>query len=413
MATVSSYDPALKQLYRQELLEYLVFKMRPLTGMLPKYEKYGGRNMPIPQAYGNTQGRSHTFSEAQGNVTDSKLEDFLITIVENHSLAHLTSQVVASTISNKHAFIPALKHEVDSAMNSLADAVEFEIPRSGTASLGQVSSGSTVSNKTITLSDISDSVNFEVGMTLRGTSTDGGAYDTGEEVLAAIDRSTGTLTATSAAWNTVMTNLATGDYLVVSGDGAEGGTNKGISGFAAWFPDGAASSSSFFGVDRSVDSRLYGVTHDGTSQMIEDALIDGQSKVGQYHGGKPSHFVLNNAQYRKLGKELGSKKDYCQTSASSSLGKAEISYEGYRVQGDYGPIEVVAANKCQSDIAWGLSKEKAMLVSIGPVCRFDDTDGNRILRRSSASGVEARLVSWAQFASKAPGENVRVKLPAA
>ena len=50
----------------------------------------------------------------------------------------------------------------------------------GIHGIGQVSSGSTVSAQTITLASVDDVANFEVGMTLRGTSTDGGVYDTGD-----------------------------------------------------------------------------------------------------------------------------------------------------------------------------------------------------------------------------------------
>jgi hypothetical protein len=413
-ATLTSYDPALKQIYKPEMMQFLTYRMRPLYGMLPKYEKFGGRNMPIPLCYGNTQGRSHTFSEAQGNTTASKLEDFLITRVENHSIAHISSHVAAATMNKKHAFIAALKKEVDSSMKSIADDIEFELPRSGTCSLGQVSTGSTVTNQTITLEDIRDVHNFEVGMTLRGTSTDGGAYDTGEEVLAKVNRTTGVLTATSAAWNTVMTDLAVGDYLVVSGDGAQGSTNLGITGLIGWIPASAPSGGeSFFSVDRSVDSRLYGTCYDGSSQLIEEALIDGQSRIGEMEG-KPDRCFLHNSQYRKLGKELGAKKDYVQVQARSDKGMiAHVSYKGYVIQGDYGPIEVVAGNKCQSNIAWLMQMDTWLLASLGPCVRFDDTDGNRILRRATASGVESRIVSWAQLGCKGPAYNGQTLLSAA
>jgi hypothetical protein len=414
MATLTSFDPVLKQIYRPEMVEFLTYKLRPFLGLFPKYEKFGGRNMPIPLCYANTQGRSHTFSDAQGNVTDSKLEDFLLTRIENHSLAHITSHVAAATMGERMAFVQALKKEVDSAMMSLADSVEFELPRSGTASLGQISSGSTVTNQTITLAVIQDVHNFEVGMTLRATATDGAAYRTGEEVLAGVNRSTGVLTATSAQWDSNISAIATGDFLVVDGDGAEGSTNKGLSGLIAWIPASApAGGSSFFGVDRSVDSRLYGNYYDGSALLLEEALIDGQSRVGELEG-KPDHAVIHNAQYRKLSKELGAKKEYNQTQAMGSKGMiARVSYRSVVVDGDYGPINVIAANKCQSNIAWLLQRDTWTLASLGECVRFDDTDGNRILRRATASGVEARLVSWANLGCKGPAYNGQTLLSAA
>lgn len=415
MATVTSYDPALKQIYRSELLEFLTYTMRPMMGALPKYEDFGGRNMPIPLCYGNTQGRSHNFQNAQANVTDSSLEDFLLTRIENHSLAHVSSEVAAATINQKHAFIAALKKEVDSAFQSLADAIESEMPLAGSGELGTISSGSTVSNQTITLADIHDVTRFEVGMTLVAAASATGSTRSGSEVLAGVNRSTGVLTATSAQWDTVITAIATGDSLFVQGDAQNGGSSPvGLSGFIRWLPASAPSGGeSYFGVDRSVDSRLYGTYHNGSSQSIEEALIDAQSKAAR-EGGKPDVCFLNHAQYRKLTKELGSKKEYSELSARGGGGMvAHIAYKGVVLEGDHGPIKVVAANKCQSAIAWILQSSTWTLASLGKLTRFDDIDGNTILRRASASGVEARTVSWANLGCNGPIYNVHCALPAA
>src|SRR5690606_25252895 len=131
-----------------------------------------------------------------------------------------------------------MKKSIDYARNSLANAIETFIPLTGTGAIGQVSSGSDVTKKTITLAKISTVANFEVGMTLKGTMTDGDTLDTGSEKVAAINRSTGELTATSATWSTVCTNLAAGDYLYVEGDGQDGTSNsfKKITGFQTWLP---------------------------------------------------------------------------------------------------------------------------------------------------------------------------------
>ena len=201
MATLASYDPAMKQLYVDKLVETLTYEDRPLMGYLPKKEDFYGRNMPIPLMYANTQGRSHAFATAQSNVTDSKWEDFLVTRANNHSLAHIDGETAEATMSNKGAFVAAMKKECDSAYNSLADSVESEIPRSGTGSIGRVSSGSTVSATTITLATTQDVHNFEAGMTLKAAATDGGAVRAGSEVVAGVNRRTGVLTCTSAAWN--------------------------------------------------------------------------------------------------------------------------------------------------------------------------------------------------------------------
>jgi len=411
-ATPTTWDGALKQLYQDSNVYMATFEDRPMTALMTKFEGFTGRNMPLVAVYANPQGRSASFSEAQGNTTSTQITDFLLDIVSDYSVAVVEGETVDRTRSNKGAFLKALQTSIDRAMASLADAIETFLPRSGSGSIGQVSSTSTVTNQTITLANVSDVANFEVGMTLRGTSTDGGAYDVGEEVLAGVNRSTGVLTATSAAWNTVMTALAASDYLVVSGDAQNGGTAVKITGWAGWIPSTAPSSGdSFFGVDRSADSRLYGTYHDGTSQTMEDAWIDGQSKSAQ-QGGSPDIGFQNHVKQRRLIKELGSKKEYCEVNAVSPKGlMANIGFRAVVVQGDKKPLKIVAANKCPEADGYGFVQKNAKLFSIGRLVKFTDEDNNRYLRQGSADAVEARLVSRLNFCLKDPIKSFRVGLP--
>lgn len=408
-ANSSTWDPALKQLYVDKNVYKSTFEDRPFLGLLKKFEGFTGRNMPLVAVYGNPQGRSATFSEAQGNTTSTQMQDFLLDVVSNYSVAAVTGDVIDRTRSDKGAFLKALKGSIDNAMDSLADDLESSIPRSGTGSIGQVSSGSTVSAQTITLEDINDVANFEVGMTLRGTSTDGGVYDTGEEVLAGVNRSTGVLTATSAAWNTVMTNLAASDYLVVSGDAQNGGTKVKITGLVEWLPAGTPAA--LWGVTRTTDSRLSGTYHDGSAQTMEDALVDAQSKSAQ-QGGSPDLCFINHVKMRRLIKELGANKEYTSVNAMGAQGLvANVGYRGVFIQGDKSVIKVVAANKCQGSIGFMVEQENVSLVSIGRATKFNDDDGNKILRQGSADGVEVRLVSRANVAVKNPIGSCHVALP--
>lgn len=410
MAT--NWDAALKRLYRDSNVYKNTFKDRPMYATIPKFEGFAGINMPMLAVYGNPQGRSATFSEAQGNVTSTQMKQFLLDIVNEYSLGTVTGEEVDRSRDNAGAFLKALQSTIDFAMDSLADAIETFLPRSGTGSIGRVSSGSTVSNDTVTLQTVSDVANFEVGMTLRGTSTDGGAYDTGEEILEGVNRSTGDLTATSAAWNTVMTDLAASDYLVVSGDAANGGGNIKIDGFQSWLPTSTPTAGeSFFNVDRSTDSRLYGTYHDGSAQTMEDALIDGQSKSAQ-QGGSPDLGFQNHVKQRRLIKELGANKEFVTVNATGPKGVvAEVGFRGVYIQGDKHPIKMVAANKCPAADAFLLEKENAKLFSIGRAVKFLQDDDNKILRQGSSDGYEVRIGGRFNFCLKNPIGSVRVNLP--
>lgn len=399
---MTSFDSALKVHYTDDEVERLTFTDHPLLGLLVKDENFKGKNLPIPIIYGNVVGRAATFSNAQTNAGPSSIEDFVLTRAKDYAVATIDGETLDAAEGDEAAFMDAATTEFDSAFEAISSSLATALYRSGTGTIGRVSSGSTVSTSTITLEDPEDSVHFEVGMTLRGTSTDGGAYDTGSEVLAGIDRDTGDLTSTSAAWNTVMTALAASDFLVADGD-----LNAKVKGLDAWIPS-SVTSTAFFGVDRTVDSvRLGGARYDASAagDNIEEALINGAVRVGR-HGGRVTHYFVSMEQWGNLGKVLGSKKEYVNVQAT-----AEVGYPSYVVHGPKGPIKVIPDQDCQPDIAWGLDMRRWKFYSLKKCPRILQRDGNKMLRQSSADGDEFRVGYYGQLGSRAPGHNIRVTLP--
>lgn len=414
--TRTTLDPVLKQVYDPNLYRSSTYEDRPFFALIEKDEQMlGGRNTPVISKYGNPQGVSASLSTAQSNASAIKYEDFVIQAIEYFGVSTIDGLAIKSAEKDRDAFVNAQVAKIDTTMESVLDAIESYIPRSGSGSIGQVSSGSTVSAKTITLEDIAEAHNFEPGMVVRGTSTDGGAYDTGSETLYGVNRATGVLTATSAAWNTVMSALAASDYLVRSGDALNGGTapagNAVITGLAGWLPTTVATSDSFFGVNRSVDTRLWGNYYDGSALSVEEALINGQSFACQV-GGKVNLCFVNHTKFRRLKSEIGTKEWFGKAAKDQNKEPvADINFWGIRIMGDRGPIDVIPANKCQGTTAWLLQEDTVVLGSIGAVPQILDEDGLTLLRQSSANGYEVRVGGYMQFAVKVPGYNARVVLP--
>lgn len=414
--TTTTIDPALKQIYKPDNYRKSTYKRRPMFGLIPKSEDFGGRNMPLINEYGNPQGVSSVFSTAQSNATAMQMDDFLLTRVSLHSVATMDSEAIEATEMDKYAFIKGLTAKIDASMRALSDVIESYLPRSGTGAIGQISSGSNVATDTVTLATPADAHNFEVGMRLASATSETAAVSTGSstgEVLEGVDRVTGDLTATSATWATVITGIAASDYLFRHGDAYNNASNKVFSGFAAWLPSSApAAGTTFFGVDRYVDTRLYGNYYDGTALSIEEALVNGQS-VASSMGGQVDTYFIQHTKARRLKLEIGTK-EYFMKSARGPGGSeiADVNYQSIRISGDDGPIDVVAANKCPSTDAYGLELDTWVLATLGPAVKLNDIDGNRILRQSSSDGVEVRIVSRGQVGCKNPGANVRVGLPA-
>ena len=412
MSTVTTLDAVLKELTKDEYYHVATYQNRPGIATLPKFEGFTGRNLRLPLRYVNAMGRSAGFTTAQANVTASKYEDFVLTRVKDYGIHTLDTEGMEASDDPEGAFVNGLDEEIRSILDAVSDSLESAIFRSGTGSIGRISSGSTVSTATITLDNINDITNFELGMQLQASATDVGTLrDSGAtETIAAVNRTLGTLTSTSAAWNTVITALAASDYLLCEGD-----ANLKVSGLGAWIPASTPSATPFFSVVRTLDTvRLGGCRHDGSASNVEEALIDGQGVAGR-EGGAPNIVFMNNVDYRKLLKNTGSRVQYPRGEVKGRSADGEIGWIGFKsvqIQGDYGVMEVIPANKCPAGTAFALQTDTWVLATLGACPKIIKNDGMMVLRSSAADGVEIRTGYKGNLGCMAPGYNCNITLPA-
>ena len=59
-----SFEAALKEHYTDDRVKNLVYKNNPLLAVLPKMERFGGKNLPIPIQFGVPGSRSASFADA-------------------------------------------------------------------------------------------------------------------------------------------------------------------------------------------------------------------------------------------------------------------------------------------------------------------------------------------------------------
>jgi hypothetical protein len=405
---LTSFDAGLKQHYTNDMIENMVYSDNPLFAMMSKMEDFGGRNLPIPTIYGNPQGRSATFARAQtrGALAATKIDDFIITRVKDYSIATIDNETLEASKGNSNAFLEAATLEIDGAINSLTRSVAVSMYRQGYGELAQIGS---ISTTTITLSNINDITNFEVGMELDVAATVTGAvraYGTSNNGLfiTGVDRSTGVLTFgfnVTDATNGIP-NAAASDFIFVRGDHS-GSTLTKLAGLEAWIPQTAPSSTAFFGVDRTADlSRLSGQRKDFSAFPIEEALVDGAALVAR-EAGKLTHYFMSYAKFAELEKALGAKVQYI-----DMQGPGTIAFKGISVNGPRGPIAVVPDQNCPSNRVFGLSLPHWKLYSLGKAVRVVDTDGLSMLRQASADGVEVRYGMYGQMGCRAPGFNINI-----
>lgn len=411
-------NAALKELYDDQKIANLVYKNNPFLAMVPKMEEFGGKYMPIPLIINTSQGRSATFSSAQTNQTAATVESFALTRASNYSIAQIDNQTMLASKTDKMAFINGATVVIDGAIRALTNSLATQIFRDGSGTIGVVGAGST--NGQIKLSNPSDVVNFEVNMTLEAYTNNvlctgvAGGVNGSTVFVVAVNRTTGvvsvsaTMGGTAGGAGTQNWTATIGSTLNVVGD-RTASVGFALKGLGAWIPTTAPTSGdSFFSVDRSIDpTRLAGVRFNGTSESIEEAVIDASLLVAR-EGGMPDVCIMNFASYAALEKSLGAKAQYI-----SFDGPAKLYYPGILINGAAGQIKVFPDRSCPAKTAFLLQMDTWKLYSLGPAPHIAKyADGLEMLRVYNSDAAELRVVSYANLGCNAPGFNAVVQLGA-
>jgi len=396
---VTNFAAALKQHYTNERIENMVYKDNPFLAMVSKYEQFGGQNLKLPIKWGNPQGRSAVFAMAQDNKYASSISAFLLERNHDYSLASIGNEVLEASKGNANAFMEAATTEIDGAIESSVRSLAIALFGDGSGSLGQVLSGTGTAATSITLVQIDDITNFEVGMVLQFNPTKTAVpgtlapSSTTGLLVSAVNRDTGVITHASGA-------IITNDYIYQIGD-----YDAKIKGLDAWVPSSAPTSAAFFGVDRSVDpTRLGGIRFNAASLPLEEGLIGAASRAAR-EGGKPDVCFMNYSNFADLEKALGSKVSYIDEKINPQIG-----FRGILIHGPRGPIKVIPDQNCPKNVAYMLDMSMWKLYSLGKAPKILDSDGLRFLRESSADAVEVRVGYYAQLGCRGPGYNVRIAL---
>lgn len=420
---------ALKELVvdDKDYMKNIVYSKNPWMAMIPKNESpdgFAGKYIPVPLEYGNPQGRSHTFSNAQNQQTASDVVSYFVYAVQDYQLITITNLLMEQTKSNAGAFVDEASRTLDNGFRNLSNNMAFETFAGGTASRGTISAaGTSVSGTTLSfvLANPQTVVQFEVGMTLQGSATDGGAAITGSgsTVLAAqivtVNRGTGAITA-QVVQDTYSSSWPAGTYLQVYGDIGIGGAGTiagmlGLSGLAAWVPSvDPTSTDNFWGVNRYADvTRLGGLRYNATSFSIAEGITNALALANR-EGAAPDLIILDFLSYSSLINELGAKVQYVQLEHD----EVEVSFEAIHFHSAYGKIPVMADRSCQAQTAWCLTIDTWKMRTLGkaPHILTYGMEGLEGLRVGTADALEVRLAYYGNDINSAPGYNMNVQLSA-
>lgn len=403
--TVQNAVELLERLY-PDGIETILYDESPAWGMLHKWKGFKGEGKHLVWKFANNPGASVSFAEAQANKDVDSYKRPFITRTKEYALASMDGEMLEAADGGEGSLANVFQEAMDGALYNINRSLAFNMFRNGGGARAQIDSASTVNTTVIQLTSGSSMQGLEKGMYVNAASTDGtsGSVLANKAKIIDIDREALTLT-TTAAWDVLIPGIAASYYIFRAGD-----FGGGIKGFQAWVPDAAPTSGeNFFGIDRSSDTRLYGLRYAPGVGNIDEILVDA-SAIAFDNGSRPDLVIMNPRDYANLVNQLGSKKQYVD---ARSADKAGIGYRGVMVHGSAGTLTVLADPMCQRRKAWMLTQKTWEVWMLGEVPRVLDLDGNQTLREMNADANELRVGGYLQMVCTNPNANVNITLPTA
>jgi hypothetical protein len=403
---LNALGAVLKQKYNQRKFYEIGYEKNPTWSMLRKATSFGGENKVVALRYGMVQGTSPVFQTAQASATPSSYARVTVTRVRDYTVAYIDGEAIAAAKGDEDSIINAFSKEIDSAMARATRNNGIAMFKNSGGSIGRA----TFSTTTATLlndslvADPTVAVNFEKGMRITSASTDGtsGSVNSGFVTITGVNRIAGTLTA-DQNWTTGISGAANNDFLFVSGAfGAR------MAGLPSWTPTTAPTSgSSFFGLDRSVDTRLYGWAINGLGGPIKETLIETLSILVR-EGSDPDIIVLNPLDWSNMIKAEQSNVIYDRAKSNDN---PEVGFQAVQVIGPSGPVKVISDLNCPKGRAHVLQLDTWSFESAGPAPRILAEDGiSPILRSATQDAYEVRIGWYGNLICEAPGLNAIVTL---
>jgi hypothetical protein len=404
-STLTTFASLLKRRYDSGKVENLTQAERPLLASIPKDTNGSGDGHNVPLIHGNPQGVSGNLANAQTATSNLKAKHFVLTYGDYHGTVEIGDKALMASRNNVGAFLDNKRAEIDGLYSQMADDLATFLYGNGGMALGKRASAST---NAITLSEPTDILHFEEGMTVVASAGDGAtgsdALRTGSTTVASVDRVAGIVHLTSAAG---ISSFADNDYLFRLGSFAGNTTNYTIAGLQAFIAS-SESPAALYSMTRTTDPvRLAGCRLTSTAiagkSTLERLKLLGAKMAGVYKSSKFDKCFMHPEDWEALEISLMSQGTRSLTDDSTKFGFRVIEATlGGRA------VKIYADPFCPKGTAFLLASNYWKLWSMGELFRTVDGDGLDMLRKSDANNYEYRVVSYPAFVTNAPLYHGRV-----
>lgn len=406
-ATVAGSQAALKVLYPSGELPKSINDMYVFAKRLKKETDFVGELAQVPIQNANPQGSSADFTEAQANIFQGNYLRMSLTRTSHFGVARVTGEAAEAAVMSEGAMVDLWDNETRGIATTEMSCIATYLYGNGDATLGTMGGTGSVASTSITLAAGTNMNYFELNMTVKLVSAQGlsptvRSGGAAKARITGIDRRNRILTFASNL-SAQITDAVNTDYFVRSGDQA-GSAATVLTGLDSYVV-GGTTPGILFGLQRNSDPvRLAGQSIDYTGWAPEDAVVDASAQAGFQGIGYPNVLVCNNIEAATLRKSLSNKIIFNRPgSETGKYGFSEVSIEG-----ENGPIEILADPFCPRNKAWLLKTDAFSLFSLRAAPHLAKYDGIEFMRRPDADAYEVRFAFYGNLKCKNAGPHVRL-----
>jgi hypothetical protein len=413
-STIATFDAVIKERYEDaSIVEELIYPENPF---LEKLRKNGdtdmvGDVMPVPIMYGNPQGVSGSFANAQTNNSVTKAAKFAIEAGDYFGTVRIGEKVLMATRTNQGAFLENKRTEIDGLWETAGENLSIYSWGNGGQALGRIGA---LTSTTITLEDTSQIANFEIDMLVvasdndGATSTDALRDSADQTIITGVNRNAGVLTLTTGD----ISAIAAGDYLFREGD-FFGDTAtvviKGVQSFitatdappALW---GISAATRLTDPQRFAGCRVPAADLAGKTYEERIKTLISRMK-GRYKAKMPTAGFMHPEDFDVLQTLMAARGQRDLNKDESQFGFASISVA---VAGGHLPI--YCDRHCPKGHFFAFRMEDFWMSSMGELLYPQSGDSLQILRVYNSTDYEYRLISHPLLACRAPKNSGRVPL---
>lgn len=417
-ASVTSIPLILKNIWDDDLFDFM-YEDQPFLGLIDKDTSWDGLAQLVSVRYGGMAGRAGTFANAQTNQSPSILAQMQITTADNFATWSVDHKLITLSRNQRGALVRALSDQTEQAMSKLKRSSCWMFWRNGGGAVGQIAS---IAGSTITLVNIADVRNFDVGDVIDLSADDGtggaGVRAGTSLTITAIAEDTGVLTFSAGVVASIAGALAA-DSLFHNGDyNASGSSGKAFTGVSAYVPSSAPGTggvpASIWGMSRTPHlTRLGGHRFTGTVATAVNDLKAALAGAYRRHC-QITHIFASPEVYNAIEISLqGSKRYLDEKTGTVGFQALAFTSQGGKIVKVYQDADIPKSPDGTKTLVYGLNLDtwKFHTADEYPQMLTSVANGStKFALATSANQSEGRIGGYGNLYTNAPGQNFVLSL---